>query len=82
MKETGILRPIDELGRIVIPKTIRTKLGMTDGTLVEIYVEGKNIVLAKNTSSCLLCSGGDELVELDGKKLCRACIQKIKNEAL
>ena len=78
MKETGILRPIDELGRIVIPKTIRTKMGLTDGTMVEIFMEGDNIVLSKSTACCILCGGKEELVDIEDKKLCEACIQKIK----
>ena len=79
MKETGILRPIDELGRVVIPKTIRTKMGLTDGVMVEIFLEGDNIVLTKSLSSCVLCGSKEELSELEGKKICRACIEKIRN---
>jgi transcriptional pleiotropic regulator of transition state genes len=82
MKETGILRPVDELGRIVIPKTIRTKMGLTDGTMMEIYLEGENIILSKVADSCRLCGSKSELAQIDGNKLCRACIQKIKSEAL
>jgi transcriptional pleiotropic regulator of transition state genes len=80
MKETGILRPIDELGRIVIPKTLRKKMGLTDGVMVEIFVEGERIILTKATSACAICGRDEELVEFCGANICRSCIEKIKAE--
>ena len=80
MKETGILRPIDELGRIVIPKTLRKKMGLTDGVMVEIFVEGERIILTKATSVCAICGKDEELVEFGGGCICRECIEKIKTE--
>ena len=50
MKETGVVRHLDELGRIVIPKEIRRNLRMNEGDLLEIFVdEGESVVLKKHT---------------------------------
>ncbi len=78
MKSTGILRPIDELGRIVIPKEIRTKLSINASDPIEIYVEEDKIILKKYESCCLFCGGTDELLTFKGKKLCASCIDELK----
>lgn len=78
MKSTGIIRSIDELGRIVIPKEIRKKLGIASTDPVEIYVDGEKIVLAKYEPNCNFCGSGDSVTEFKGKKICRACLFELK----
>ncbi len=78
LKSTGIVRNIDELGRIVVPKEIRTKLSISPEDPIEIYVEDEKIILVKDTESCIFCGKRGELAEFKGKKVCPECISEIK----
>lgn len=77
MRSTGICRPVDELGRIVIPKEIRRSFKIKDRDLLEIFIEGDGIVLKKTTSLCALCGSDEQIEELNDKFICRKCITKI-----
>ena len=77
MKTTGIVRNIDELGRIVIPKELRTTMDMPVGSGVEIFVENEKIIITRYYPGCYFCNTTENLVEHDGKKLCKACIAEI-----
>lgn len=79
MKSTGIVRNVDELGRIVIPKEIRTKMGIGSSDPVEIFVEGDRIILTKYHPACLLCGSTEGVIEIKEKALCAACLSDIKN---
>ena len=78
MKATGIVRKVDELGRIVLPIELRRTLGIDIRDPLEIFVDGDNIMLRKYHPACILCGESDELVEYKGKKICRSCIKKLK----
>ena len=78
MKSTGIVRNIDDLGRIVIPKELRTSLNMVEGSPVEMFIEGERLILSRVYRGCFICGGNGELKELSGKAICSACIDKIK----
>ena len=78
MKATGIVRNIDELGRIVVPKEIRTKMNIVCGDAIEIYVEDDKIVLTKFTPNCTFCGSTDIAAEMCGSKICRECLNNIK----
>ena len=78
MKSTGIVRHIDELGRVVVPKEIRKKLGIENTDPVEIYVDGDKIILTKYHPVCHFCGSIDELVEFKGKNVCSACISELR----
>lgn len=78
MKSTGIVRHIDELGRVVVPKEIRKKLGIENTDPVEIYVDGDKIILTKYHPVCHFCGSIDELTEFKGKKVCAACISELR----
>ncbi|HDR8197727.1 AbrB/MazE/SpoVT family DNA-binding domain-containing protein [Bacillus thuringiensis] len=54
MKNTGVARKVDELGRVVIPVELRRTLGITEGRVLDFYVEGENIVLRKYEKSCFV----------------------------
>ena len=77
MKSTGIVRNIDELGRIVVPKSMRTRLDMKCGDPIEINIEGDNIILSKFVSHCVFCGSTDAVAEFKGKKLCESCKSEI-----
>ena len=78
MKSTGIVRNVDELGRIVIPKEIRTKQHINNSDPIEIYVDGDCIILKKYEHVCLFCQSKDNLINFKGKKVCSACIDEMK----
>ena len=77
MRATGISRPVDELGRIVIPKEIRRSFKIKDRDLLEIFIEGDSIVLKKAASMCIICNSDEQIEELNDKFICRKCITKI-----
>ena len=80
MKSKGIVRNIDELGRIVIPKEMRKMLGIANSDPVEISCDGESINIKKYKEVCIICSADTELTQIFNKKLCYSCIAKIKNE--
>ena len=77
MKATGIVRQIDELGRIVLPVDIRRERGIEPKDGLEIYVDGEYIVMQKHHPHCLFCGGTEELCNFKGKLVCRSCEIKI-----
>ena len=78
MKATGVIRRIDDLGRIVVPKEIRNRLSIKEDDPVEIYVEGDKIILKRYEDVCFFCGSYSELKEFKGKKICVRCIAEIK----
>jgi transcriptional pleiotropic regulator of transition state genes len=54
MKNTGVARKVDELGRVVIPVELRRTLGIAEGTALDFHVDGENIVLRKHEKSCFV----------------------------
>ena len=81
MKSTGMVRPIDELGRIVIPKEIRKSMNINDRDPLAISVEGDNIILSKYTEMCFICGSREFLIEHKGVKVCRKCIAELERLA-
>lgn len=77
MKSTGIVRRVDELGRIVLPIEIRRTLDINQKDSLEIYVDGKSIVLQKYSSACILCGEAEEIVIFKGKNVCTNCIREM-----
>lgn len=77
MKSTGIVRNIDELGRVVVPKELRKKLGIANTDPVEIYVEDDKIILKKYIPVCHFCGSTDNLTEYKEKNICSSCIQDL-----
>ena len=78
MKSTGIVRKVDQLGRIVLPKELRNVLDIPEGTPVEIYTEGETIILKKYAPDCLFCGESDDLVNLKGKWVCKSCLKDLR----
>jgi len=79
MKSTGIVRRLDELGRIVIPIEIRNKFNISERDPIEIYVDGTNIILSKYESTCIFCGNTKNLTEYKGKNICGSCLKKLSN---
>ncbi len=79
MKSTGVVRKIDELGRIVIPMEIRNTLGIESRDPLEIFTEGDKIILSKYAPSCLFCGNDEGAVLFRGKMVCRDCLNQLKD---
>lgn len=77
MKATGIVRKVDELGRIVLPIELRRTLGIEVRDPIEIYVDEEKILLKKNAPACIICGENDDLLEYKEKKICRKCIERM-----
>ena len=80
MKATGIVRKVDELGRIVLPIELRRTLNIAIKDALEIYVEGEEIILKKYEPACIFCGEGKDLISYHGKNVCRSCRQKLAGE--
>lgn len=77
MKATGIVRKVDELGRIVLPIELRRNLDIEERDALEIYLDGDKIVLQKYEPACLFCGSAKDLVNYKGKNVCCECIRDL-----
>jgi len=77
MKKTGIVRRVDELGRIVLPAELRKTLNIEERDPLEIFVDGQYIMLAKYEPSCLFCGAHEDVDVYKDKSVCKACMQDI-----
>lgn len=78
MKSTGIVRKVDELGRIVIPKELRTTLGIDLKDPLEIYIEGDQIMFKKYEPGCVFCGNARDIEYFKGKNVCAECAAQLK----
>ncbi len=74
MKATGIVRKVDELGRIVVPIELRRSLGIGDRDAVEMFMEDNSIVIRKHQPSCVFCGSTEGILEYKQKVVCKNCI--------
>lgn len=70
LQRTGITRPVDDLGRIVLPKELRTSMGIREGDRLEIMVTGEHIVLAKAVPCCVICGSTKKCDDRGGRDEC------------
>lgn len=77
MKSTGIVRKVDELGRVVLPKELRTTLDIAQKDPLEIYIDGNSIILKKYEPACIFCGDAANVVSYMDKKVCKNCIAKL-----
>jgi len=75
MKSTGIIRKVDDLGRIVLPIELRRVLDIAERDELEIFVEGDRIVLQKYEPACVFCGSAPNLKSYRGKNVCVQCIK-------
>ena len=80
MKSTGIVRRVDELGRIVLPIELRRTLDIEEKDALEIYVEGSSIVLKKYRPSCILCDSSKDVTTFKGKNICPKCLRELQGK--
>lgn len=78
MKATGIVRQMDPLGRIVIPKELRRTFNIEEGDPLEIFVEGEQIILKKYQPACTFCGEAEDVVDYKGKKICKHCLEELR----
>ena len=74
MKSTGIVRKVDELGRIVIPIEMRRTLGVDSHDPIEMFVDGESIIIRKYAPGCVFCGNPKDNIEYAGKLVCRKCV--------
>jgi len=77
MKSTGIVRKVDELGRVVIPIELRRTLGIAEKDALEIYVDGERIILKKYEPACIFCGNADRVSYFKGKIICQDCLNEL-----
>lgn len=80
MKSTGIVRKVDELGRIVIPIELRRALDIAIKDALEIYVNEDEIILKKYQPACIFCGNARDVEYFKGKRICKDCLQSLKGE--
>ena len=79
MKSTGIVRKVDELGRIVLPIELRRTLDIGERDELEIYLDDDKVVLKKYEPSCIFCGSSCGLVTYHGRNVCMECIENMSN---
>ena len=77
MKSTGIVRKVDDLGRIVLPIELRRVLDIEDKDPLEIYVDDDTIVLKKYQPACVFCASGEDVLVYNGRNVCRHCVEEM-----
>lgn len=77
MKATGIIRRVDELGRVVIPIEIRNQFNIVEKDPIEIYVDDSSIILKKYEPNCVFCGNTNDLIEYKGKLVCENCSKEL-----
>lgn len=79
IKSTGIVRRVDELGRIVIPKELRKKFGIDERDSLEIFVDNNMIILKKYEPFCIFCGNAQDIFTFEGRNICSHCADKLQN---
>lgn len=75
MKSVGIVRRVDELGRIVLPIELRNKMDIKTKDSVEIFVDEDKIILKKYSPACIFCGNTDDAFYYEGKLICKHCLE-------
>lgn len=78
MKSTGIVRKVDELGRVVLPIELRRNLNIEEKDSLEIYVDGNSVILKKYEPDCIFCGNARDVVNYKGKNICPACLADLR----
>lgn len=80
MKSTGIVRKVDELGRIVLPIELRRTLGIEEKDRIEIFVDVESIILRKYQPACIFCDNAKDIINYKGKNICPDCIRAMSEK--
>ena len=81
MKSTGIVRRIDELGRIVLPIELRNKMDIKNKDSIEIFVEDDRIILKKYVPACLFCGNAEDVIHYRSKLVCKHCLEEMTRQS-
>lgn len=79
MKSTGIVRKVDELGRIVLPIELRRTLDINEKDAIEIFVDGNKVILKKYQPACIFCGNADDVFQYTGRNVCKHCLSEMNN---
>jgi transcriptional pleiotropic regulator of transition state genes len=82
MKSTGVVRKVDELGRVVLPMELRRTMNINEKDPLEIYVDGESIILRKYSPGCIFCGNANGVRNYKGKPLCDDCIRELQEKAI
>ena len=82
MKSTGIVRKVDELGRVVIPIELRRNLDIEEKDGLEIYIDNDRIILRKYEPACVFCGNADKVIKFKNKNVCESCLTTMQKPAL
>lgn len=78
MKENGLVREVDDMGRIVLPKELLKYLNMENVKAVQIFVENNSIVLKKYNPGCIFCNNVDNTIRYKGQYICKDCLKDME----
>ena len=78
MKSTGIVRRVDELGRIVLPIELRRTMDINEKDAIEIFVDDNQVILKKYEPACLFCGDAAKVINYKGRNICKNCIENIR----
>lgn len=79
MRSTGIVRKVDELGRIVLPIELRRTLDIAEKDALEIFIDRATIILKKYEPACIFCGDAKDVINYKGKNICQACMKELKS---
>ncbi len=77
MKSTGMVRKVDILGRVVIPRELRQNLGIENLDSLEIFKGDESIILRKHEPNCIFCDSHKDLTSFMDKRVCKKCIKAL-----
>jgi len=80
MKSTGIVRKVDELGRVVLPIELRRTLNISEKDALEIYVDGNQVILKKYEPACIFCGEASDVINYKGRNICKSCIKELSSK--
>ena len=78
MKSTGIVRRVDDLGRVVLPIELRRTLDISEKDALEIYVDGDTVILKKYEPACIFCGNARDVITYKGRNICPDCLEELK----
>jgi transcriptional pleiotropic regulator of transition state genes len=81
MRTTGVVRRMDELGRVVVPSELRRVICLREGDELEISVDGERIILQKRQDVCLFCSAENPELEFKQRRICSTCASEFVQQA-
>ncbi len=79
MKPAGVVRKVDQLGRIVLPKSLRKRYQMNEGDPVEILVQGDQIILERYRPRCVFCGSMEQVADFKERYLCSECMGQMQH---